>query len=1006
MNASTPRAQYLHLSLLCLSLVTTCLIPASRATAQGAGGPSAFCHVTDGTFTNCPGGGREWSDVPVRAFPQTQSFLYASQADLNPARGNPLDTFVLMYDECSRRVPLGPDEYFRVFFRTVETEAGAEKLEHYVLHLFTDGTILFIEDGVVQSPGRATVVHGMRGKVGFGRSPNCAFDHVIAEFQVPLSITGSSYSPDPLFWGASVPPPPPPPCQPGDIRLPTLINVLKGVTVSDSTLQDMVDRSNAILSQASICSDSGGGNIIRDASDQGNNDGKVSLAEMNGNNNGKNLETACGGELNRNFNGGKGIKVIMANEVLDPETGGANFAGVSQCVYLTPEGDLGYKLAHELGHAFGIAPGAPIGDEQVDETGHFGGPENLMDPKSGGGTELTEGQIEVIQRGARRVSANTEHGGFTDDVGDVALRRIDLTVGTLFAESLSSDLEITIRVAGTHPAGSAVTERFELLLDTDNNSATGGVIGSHRGIDKVLRVALSGRFPFTPPNGSITASLRDVLTGAVTPLPPGSVSRVPLIVERFSGPTPPGVLNAGDVIRQTVPMPALDLRVRAVPVIVRATDVPSSQSDEAAFVFQLTGAPGLGAIRPGFNAASLARNDDGSSPLVPLGFTVNFFGVPFSGLFVNNNGNVTFDAPLPTFTPFGFISTQRKIIAPFFADVDTRVGNVVTFGAGTVDGRPAFGANWPGVGCFNRNASVLNFFQVLLISRADIAPGDFDIEFNYDSIQWEAGEASGGNTACLGGTVARAGFSNGSGLPGTFFELPGSGVVGAFLDSNLATGLIHRNLNADRSGRHVLRIRSGEPAPERDRDADGVLDDLDNCPTVANADQRDSNLNGIGDACDTPGIVNSTAAFMQANFDGTTAVEPLPLLVSQEPSLQQQLVRIVDFRLDAGLASSAEETTENLVASLVDLNLVQPQDAGALIDAVVGQVTEPPLRGDIDRDGDVDSADLALLLAERNRLVGQSTCGLPCDLDNDGKISALDGRILVTLCTRTRCAAQ
>src|SRR5262249_16153391 len=155
----------------------------------------------------------------------------------------------------------------------------------------------------------------------------------------------------------------------------------------------------------------------------------------------------------------------------------------------------------------------------------------------------------------------------------------------------------------------------------------------------------------------------------------------------------------------------------------------------------------------------------------PLGFAVNFFGAPFTGLFVNNNGNVTFDAPLGSFTPFNLNTAGRSIIAPFFGDVDTRRGNVVTYGSGTVDGHAAFGATWPGVGCFSNNTRVLNFFQVVLIQRDDAGAGNFDIELNYDQIQWETGQASGGNANCAGPSSARVGFSNGTTAPGTSFEL-------------------------------------------------------------------------------------------------------------------------------------------------------------------------------------------------------------------------------------------
>jgi autotransporter-associated beta strand protein len=224
---------------------------------------------------------------------------------------------------------------------------------------------------------------------------------------------------------------------------------------------------------------------------------------------------------------------------------------------------------------------------------------------------------------------------------------------------------------------------------------------------------------------------------------------------------------------------------------------------------QLEGRVVLSAIRstPGFLANSLAANDDGSTPSVAIGFTVNFFGLQFDHLFVNNNGNVTFDSTLSTFTPFDLTSTHRQIIAPFFADVDTRGtgSGLAQYGTDTVNGHAAFAATWPLVGYFNSKTDKLDSFQVVLISRADIAAGDFDMEFNYDQIQWETGDASGG-TDGLGGNSARAGFSNGTGAQGTFLELHGSAVPGSFLDSN-PTGLIHGDSGSTVLGRYVFQAR-------------------------------------------------------------------------------------------------------------------------------------------------------------------------------------------------------
>ncbi len=205
---------------------------------------------------------------------------------------------------------------------------------------------------------------------------------------------------------------------------------------------------------------------------------------------------------------------------------------------------------------------------------------------------------------------------------------------------------------------------------------------------------------------------------------------------------------------------------------------------------------------------TLAANDDGSTAQVPIGFDINLFGAPYTSLYVNNNGNVTFTGPLGTFTPFNLLSTSLPIIAPFFADVDTRgVGSgLVQYGQDTLGGKNAFGVNWIDVGYFGSHVDKLNSFQLIMTDRSDIAAGDFDFEFNYDKIQWETGDASGGING-LGGSCARAGWSNGV---ATAFEIAGSATCGAFLETNASSGLIYNSLNSTVPGQYVFTVRNGQ----------------------------------------------------------------------------------------------------------------------------------------------------------------------------------------------------
>ena len=211
---------------------------------------------------------------------------------------------------------------------------------------------------------------------------------------------------------------------------------------------------------------------------------------------------------------------------------------------------------------------------------------------------------------------------------------------------------------------------------------------------------------------------------------------------------------------------------------------------------------------PGFSTNNLPANDDSSTGQIPLGFSMNLFGTTYTSIYINNNGNVTFDTALGTYTPFSLTSTATKIIAPFFADVDTSVGPIVTFGTDTVNSRQAFGVEWPGVGYYSSHIDKVNTFELVIINRSDTGAGNFDFEFNYDSIQWNTGDASNGTNG-FGGSPARVGYSNGlTGTANASLELPGSAVDRAFINGG-PNALATNSLNSNVPGRYVFSVRNG-----------------------------------------------------------------------------------------------------------------------------------------------------------------------------------------------------
>ncbi|KAL4630710.1 sushi, nidogen and EGF-like domain-containing protein 1 [Arapaima gigas] len=187
------------------------------------------------------------------------------------------------------------------------------------------------------------------------------------------------------------------------------------------------------------------------------------------------------------------------------------------------------------------------------------------------------------------------------------------------------------------------------------------------------------------------------------------------------------------------------------------------------------------------------KQDDGGSGLVEISVSIPFFGDRHTGLYVNNNGLVSFLREVSQFTPVAFpIAGDRKVVAPFWADVDNRRAGQVFYRESkepailqraTDDIQRYFPemfnftatwvliATWQEVTFFGGNSfTPVNTFQVILITDEERS---FTI-FQYNNITWTTGmhASSGGDLAGLGGIAAQAGFNAGDGR--RYFNIPGS----------------------------------------------------------------------------------------------------------------------------------------------------------------------------------------------------------------------------------------
>lgn len=210
---------------------------------------------------------------------------------------------------------------------------------------------------------------------------------------------------------------------------------------------------------------------------------------------------------------------------------------------------------------------------------------------------------------------------------------------------------------------------------------------------------------------------------------------------------------------------------------------------------------GLGGDR-GYGELAMLPNDDESSNLLNLPFSINLYGQLFNQFYINNNGNISFNSPLWNYTPDPFPVSGQPMIAPYWADVDTRGGS--TDGSNNVwlaspDSNTVV-ITWDKVGYYESKTDKLNSFQLVLRNRAETGSGNFDAEFRYNSLEWTTGDASEG-TAGLGGIPAQAGFDAGDSV--NFQALPGSFTAGVLDLQNTS------NVSPDTPGLWNIAFRDG-----------------------------------------------------------------------------------------------------------------------------------------------------------------------------------------------------
>ncbi len=286
----------------------------------------------------------------------------------------------------------------------------------------------------------------------------------------------------------------------------------------------------------------------------------------------------------------------------------------------------------------------------------------------------------------------------------------------------------------------------------------------------------------------------------------------------------------------------------------------------------------------GFGEHALDVGDDNSSGFIDLRQIfprgINVFGVVYQGLFVNNNGSVSFGDPVGGVGASVLAAGSRPIIAPFLADIDTRGGAIAPSPGGTSTGAnrvwydldssaQTITVTWDDVGRFAAQTDAANAFQLSLTAAPFGVPGeDFDIAFRYEAIDWSTSTSE---------RIGHATISSGNGV--NVLHLPGSGTEAGLL-------ALDEGSNVGNPGRYVFRSRAGQIEPEFSVGQVRIVEGTGSAPRMVAITIQRSAPSGIGTSvsyateADTAlpyqdFLPRSGTAFFDPGMTATTILVPL-----------------------------------------------------------------------------------------------------------------------------------